>query len=142
MKVLILCTGNSCRSQMAHGFLQSFDKNLEVYSGGTEPAVQVNSKAMEMMKEVGIDISSHIPTHVNTYINQEWDYVITVCGDANESCPTFIGKVGKRLHIGFDDPSHATVCVTKSEMPLPVSTLLKSEKKYCQNALAVATAKK
>ena len=108
MKVLILCTGNSCRSQMAHGFLQSFDKNLEVYSGGTEPAVQVNSKAMEMMKEVGIDISSHIPTHVNTYINQEWDYVITVCGDANESCPTFIEKVGKRLHIGFDDPSHAT----------------------------------
>ena len=108
MRVLILCTGNSCRSQMAHGFLQSFDKNLEVYSGGTEPAVQVNSKAMEMMKEVGIDISSHIPTHVNTYINQEWDYVITVCGDANESCPTFIGKVGKRLHIGFDDPSHAT----------------------------------
>lgn len=60
MKVLILCTGNSCRSQMAHGFLQSFDKHLEVYSGGTEPAVQVNSKAMEMMKEVGIDISSHI----------------------------------------------------------------------------------
>lgn len=108
MKVLILCTGNSCRSQMAHGFLQSFDKHLEVYSGGTEPAVQVNSKAMEMMKEVGIDISSHIPTHVNAYINQEWDYVITVCGDANESCPTFIGKVGKRLHIAFDDPSHAT----------------------------------
>ena len=108
MKVLILCTGNSCRSQMAHGFLQSFDKNLEVYSGGTEPAVQVNSKAMEMMKEVGIDISSHIPTHVNTYINQEWDYVITVCGGANESCPMFTGKVNKRLHIGFDDPSHAT----------------------------------
>ena len=138
---------------MAHGFLQSFDKHLEVYSGGTEPAVQVNSKAMEMMKEVGIDISSHIPTHVNAYINQEWDYVITVCGDANESCPTFIGKVGKRLHIAFDDPSHATgtlefidsefrLCVTKSEMPLPVSTLLKSEKKNCQNALAVATAKK
>ena len=153
MKVLILCTGNSCRSQMAHGFLQSFDKNLEVYSGGTEPAVQVNSKAMEMMKEVGIDISSHIPTHVNTYINQEWDYVITVCGDANESCPTFIGKVGnvfisaltilhtQQVHWSLLTRSFA-VCVTKSEMPLPVSTLLKSEKKYCQNALAVATAKK
>ena len=108
---------------------------------------------MEMMKEVGIDISSHIPTHVNTYINQEWDYVITVCGDANESCPTFIGKVGKRLHIGLTilhtQQVHWSlltrsfaVCVTKSEMPLPVSTLLKSEKKYCQNALAVATAKK
>ena len=60
------------------------------------------------MKEVGIDISNHIPTHVNTYLDSEWDYVITVCGGANESCPAFTGKVGKRLHIGFDDPSHAT----------------------------------
>lgn len=64
--------------------------------------------AVEVMKEVGIDISSHVPTHVNTYLDQEWDYVITVCGGANESCPAFTGKVGKRLHIGFDDPSHAT----------------------------------
>jgi arsenate reductase len=107
MKVLILCTGNSCRSQMAHGFLQSFDKNLEVYSGGTEPAAQVNAKAVEVMKEVGIDISSHVPTNVNTYLDQEWDYVITVCGGANESCPMFTGKVRNRLHIGFDDPSEA-----------------------------------
>ena len=60
MKVLILCTGNSCRSQMAHGFLQSFDHTIEVYSGGTEPAAQVNAKTVEMMKEVGIDISSHV----------------------------------------------------------------------------------
>lgn len=108
MKILILCTGNSCRSQMAHGFLQSFDKNIEVSSGGTEPAAQVNVKALEVMKEVGIDISSHVPTHVNTFLGRDWDYVITVCGGANESCPAFIGKVGKRLHIGFDDPSHAT----------------------------------
>ncbi len=107
MRILILCTGNSCRSQMAHGFLQSFDKNLEVYSGGTEPAARVNPKAVEVMMEVGIDISSHVPVHVNTYLNQEWDYVITVCGGANEGCPAFIGKVGKRMHIGFDDPSHA-----------------------------------
>ena len=102
MKVLILCTGNSCRSQMAHGFLQSFDHTIEVYSGGTEPAAQVNAKAVEMMKEVRIDISSHVPTHVNTYLDQEWDYVITVCGGANENCPTFSGKVGKRLHIGLE----------------------------------------
>ena len=107
MRVLILCTGNSCRSQMARGFLQSFDASLEVFSGGTEPAQQVNPKAVEVMKEAGIDISGHVPTHVNTYLNQEWDYVITVCGGANESCPAFTGKVGKRLHIGFDDPSHA-----------------------------------
>lgn len=108
MRILILCTGNSCRSQMAHGFLQSFDPNLEVYSGGTKPAAQVNAKAAEVMKEVGIDIGSHIPTHVDCYLQQEWDYVITVCSGANENCPAFTGKVGKRLHIGFDDPSHAT----------------------------------
>lgn len=108
MRILILCTGNSCRSQMAHGFLQSFDKDIEVYSAGTEPAARVNAKAVEIMNEAGIDISSHVPTHVNTYLDQEWDYVITVCGGANESCPAFTGKVGKRMHIGFDDPSHAT----------------------------------
>ena len=77
------------------------------YSGGTEPAAQVNAKAVEVMKEVGIDISSHVPVHVDTYLDQEWDYVITVCGGANESCPAFTGKVGKRMHIGFDDPSKA-----------------------------------
>lgn len=107
MRVLILCTGNSCRSQMAHGFLQSFDQSIEVYSGGTQPVSQVNPIAVEVMKEVGIDISHHTPTHVNTYLNQEWDYVITVCGGANENCPAFLGKVGRRIHIGFDDPSHA-----------------------------------
>lgn len=108
MKILILCTGNSCRSQMAHGFLQSFDSSLEVYSGGTDPAPQVNAKAIEVMKETGIDISTHVPTHVNTYLNEAWDYVITVCSGANESCPAFAGKVDQRLHIGFDDPSPAT----------------------------------
>lgn len=108
MKVLILCTGNSCRSQMAHGFLQSFDENIKVYSGGTAPATQVNAKAVEVMKEVEIDISSHVPTHVNTYLHQEWDYVITVCGGAHESCPMFTGNVRHRLHIGFDDPATAT----------------------------------
>lgn len=108
MKILILCTGNSCRSQMAHGFLQSFDSSLEVYSGGTDPAPQVNAKAIEVMKEAGIDISTHVPTHVNTYLNEAWDYVITVCSGANESCPAFAGKVDQRLHIGFDDPSHTT----------------------------------
>jgi arsenate reductase len=107
MKVLILCTGNSCRSQMAHGFLQSFDKSITVCSAGTEPARQVNSKAVQVMKEAGIDISHHTPKMVDKYINDEWDYVITVCDDANETCPVFIGKVKHRLHIGFEDPSHA-----------------------------------
>jgi len=106
MKVLILCTGNSCRSQIAHGLLQSFDKHLIVCSAGTEPAKQVNQKAVSVMKEIGIDISSHYPKLVDTYINDEWDYVITVCDHANETCPVFIGKVKHRLHMGFQDPSN------------------------------------
>ena len=107
MKVLILCTGNSCRSQMAQGLLQSFDQVLTVCSAGTEPAGQVNQKAVKVMQEIGIDISSHTPKMVDQYLNEEWDYVITVCDDANETCPAFIGKVKHRLHIGFEDPSHA-----------------------------------
>lgn len=107
MKVLILCTGNSCRSQMAHGFLQSFDNRIEVASAGTEASGKLNQGAVKAMKEIGIDISHHTSDQVDKYLGQEWDYVITVCGGANESCPTFIGKVKKRLHIGFDDPSHA-----------------------------------
>lgn len=71
MRILILCTGNSCRSQMAHGFLKSFDDSLEVYSGGTEPAERVNPKAVEVMKEAGVDISNHVPVNVQTYIDKE-----------------------------------------------------------------------
>ena len=108
MRVLILCTGNSCRSQMAHGFLQSFDKSLEVHSAGTNPALEVNPQAVQVMLEAGIDISAHTPKRVEIYLNEEWDYVITVCGGANETCPIFTGKVGKRLHIGFDDPANST----------------------------------
>lgn len=108
MKILILCTGNSCRSQMAHGFLQSFDKNLTVRSAGTEASGKLNQKAVEVMLEIGIDISHHTSDSVDLFLKDEWDYVITVCGGANEVCPAFIGKVKHRLHIGFDDPSHAT----------------------------------
>jgi len=107
MRILILCTGNSCRSQMAHGFLQSFDKNIEVFSAGTEASGQLNEKAVLAMKEIGMDISYHTSDSVEKYLGEEWDYVITVCGGANENCPAFIGKVKHRLHIGFDDPSHA-----------------------------------
>jgi len=108
MKVLILCTGNSCRSQMAHGFLQSFDKNIGVYSAGTNPAKNVNDKAITVMREVGIDISQHKPKSVEIYLDEVWDYVITVCDDANETCPVFLGSVKQRMHIGFEDPSHAS----------------------------------
>ncbi|WP_346854763.1 arsenate reductase ArsC [uncultured Draconibacterium sp.] len=107
MKVLILCTGNSCRSQMAHGFLQSFDQRIQVESAGTEASGKLNQKAVKAMAEIGLDISGHTSDSVEKYLNDEWDYVITVCGGANESCPAFIGKVKTRLHMGYDDPSHA-----------------------------------
>ena len=106
-KILILCTGNSCRSQMAHGFLQSFDSRLEVFSAGTKPAEKVNQTAVKVMSELGIDISNHVPQNVDNQIGKEWDYVITVCGSAKETCPIFSGKVKHRLHIGFEDPSEA-----------------------------------
>lgn len=92
---------------MAHGILQSLDAELQVFSGGTKPAERVNPKAVEVVKEIGLDISCHTPHNVSEYLNEPWDYVITVCGGANESCPAFVGKVANRLHIGFDDPSDA-----------------------------------
>jgi len=108
MKILILCTGNSCRSQMAQGFVQSFNNDLVVCSAGTEPANQVNPRAVVVMREEGIDISRHTPAHVDVYLKDEWDYVITVCDHANETCPLFTGKVKHRLHIGFEDPAAMT----------------------------------
>jgi len=108
MKILILCTGNSCRSQMAQGFLQSFDKKNEIFSAGTFPTLRVSSNAIKVMGEAGIDISKNLPKNVSQYLNVEWDYVITVCDDANETCPVFIGKVKHRIHMGFEDPSNAT----------------------------------
>jgi len=93
---------------MAHGFLQSFDSNLKVSSAGTEASGKLNERAVLVMKEVGVDISHHTSDSVELYLGEEWDYVITVCGGANESCPAFMGKVKNRLHIGFDDPSHTT----------------------------------
>ena len=108
MKILILCTGNSCRSQMAEGFLKAFDDKLEVFSAGTEPTSQVHPKAIVVMQERGINLNDNYPKNVDQFLNQEFDYVITVCGGAKESCPTFMGKVKNRLHIGFEDPADAT----------------------------------
>lgn len=107
-KILILCTGNSCRSQMAEEFLKSIDPELAVYSAGTNPSKQVHPKAILVMKEVGIDLSKNYPKLVDQFITEPFDYVITVCDNAKETCPLFIGKVGKQLHIGFDDPAEAT----------------------------------
>lgn len=106
-RILILCTGNSCRSQMAEGFLKSFDPSLEVFSAGTKAAPKVSSKAIQAMDELGIDISHHYPKTVDQFLSLSFDYVITVCGNAKETCPVFTGKVKNRLHIGFDDPAEA-----------------------------------
>lgn len=93
---------------MAQGFLKSFDDKIEVESAGTQPASKVNSKAVIAMKESGIDISKNSPKSVDNFLNDEWDYVITVCDTAKETCPVFIGKVKHRMHFGFEDPSNST----------------------------------
>lgn len=108
MKILIICTGNSCRSQMAEGFLRSFDLRLEVYSAGTKPEKEVNPFAVSVMKESFIDISRQRPSHIAVFQNENFDIVITVCDHAKEICPVFTGKVNKQIHIGFTDPADAT----------------------------------
>ena len=107
-KILILCTGNSCRSQMAEAILKSINHQLQVYSAGTKPADQVHPKAVQVMAEIGIDISKSYPKPVEQFLGMPFDYVITVCDNAKESCPVFGGRVKKQLHIGFDDPAEAT----------------------------------
>ncbi|NOX84595.1 MAG: arsenate reductase ArsC [Chlorobi bacterium] len=108
IKILILCTGNSCRSQMAEGFLKSFEPHLDVYSAGTAPSGKVHPLAIKVMKEEGIDINSGYPKHVDEFVKYDFDYVITVCDGAREACPVFTGNVKHRLHIGFEDPAEAT----------------------------------
>jgi len=106
-KILILCTGNSCRSQIAHGFLKTFLADLaEVYSAGVETH-GVNLKAIQVMKEEDIDLSNHTSNHLGEYQAIEFDYIITVCDHAKEKCPLFSGK-GERLHFNFPDPAKAT----------------------------------
>jgi arsenate reductase len=107
MKILIICTGNSCRSQMAEGFLKSLNNKLEVFSAGTKPESETNPNAVKVMKETGIDISSQVPKNVDLFKDKSFDYVITVCDSAKESCPVFTGDVKNRLHIGFEDPAAA-----------------------------------
>ncbi len=108
MKILILCTGNTCRSQMAEGFLKALDDTLEVCSAGTAPGQKVHPVAIAVMREKGIDLSNNYPKPVEKFIRTPFDYVITVCDGAKEACPVFAGAVKHRLHIGFDDPAEAT----------------------------------
>ena len=105
-KVLVLCTGNSCRSQMAHGYLDFFaEGGLEVFSAGIQTH-GVNQKAIAVMKEDGVDISHHTSNNVNEYLDIEFDFVITVCDSARENCPYFPSKV-KTFHYDFPDPAKA-----------------------------------
>ncbi len=106
-KILIFCTGNSCRSQMAEGFLKSFNNEIEVYSAGTNPEKRINPLTVKVMSEVGINISLNKPKNVNLFVEKVFDYVITVCDNAKESCPIFLGKIGETIHIGFEDPAEA-----------------------------------
>jgi len=111
-RVLILCTGNSCRSQMAEGVLRHYGgSRYEVFSAGTKPS-SVNPIAIQVMKEIGIDILEHRSKHVDEFKGQSFDYVITVCDNAKEACPFFPGNT-KRLHWEFPDPPHGAV-VTES----------------------------
>ncbi len=107
MRILIVCTGNSCRSQMAAGFLKALNLKLEVYSGGTKPSNKTNPNAIKVMHELGIDISNSVPRNVSEYVSLDFDYVITVCDNAKEVCPIFLGSVKNSLHMGFDDPFDA-----------------------------------
>lgn len=105
--VLILCTGNSCRSHMAEGILQASAGDLvEVHSAGSKPAGYVHPKAIQVLKEIGIDISDHTSKDMNTFLDRKIATVITVCGNADKACPVFLGQLN-RYHWGFDDPAHA-----------------------------------
>ena len=102
-KILFLCTGNACRSQMAEGWARQLKGDvIEAFSAGVEPH-GLNPLAVQVMREAGVDISGHRSKHVDELKDVRFDYVVTVCGNANEACPVFPGNV-KRIHVGFDDP--------------------------------------
>ena len=106
--VLILCTGNSCRSHLAEGILRHAAGDLlDIHSAGSNPSGYVHPKAIQVMKEIGIDISGHSSKHMNEFLDRKVETVITVCGNADQACPMFPGQVN-RYHWGFDDPAHAT----------------------------------
>ena len=107
-KVLVLCTGNSCRSQMAEGLINTrLSDRYEAFSAGTKPSGYVHPKAIEAMAELGIDLSENVSKSTEIFQGTYFDYVITVCGSAEEDCPAWLDNAGNRVHIGFDDPADA-----------------------------------
>jgi arsenate reductase (thioredoxin) len=115
LKVLFLCTGNSCRSQMAEGWTRYLKSDvIDAYSAGVEPH-GMNLRAVKVMSEAGVELSGQVSKHIDALQGIEFDYVITLCDQANESCPFFPGKT-RRLHMGFDDPPKlAADCRTEEE---------------------------
>ncbi|MBT7014189.1 MAG: arsenate reductase ArsC [Actinobacteria bacterium] len=107
MKIIVICTGNTCRSQIAEGLLKSKYPEAEIYSAGTHPEIQVNPYAVKAMAEVGYDISKQYPKLVTDFINEEFDYVLTVCDSAQETCPVF-PNAKNRVHNSFVDPSRSS----------------------------------
>jgi arsenate reductase len=126
--ILILCTGNSCRSQLAEGYLRHFaGEKARIYSAGIETH-GVNPRAIAVMAEVGLDISCHTSNHVDEYNGIQFDYLITVCDNANEACPYFPGQV-TRFHYNFPDPAKATG--TEEEIMLEFRKVRDMIKNYC-----------
>jgi arsenate reductase (thioredoxin) len=105
LKILVICTGNSARSQMVEGFLKHYKKEWKIHSAGTSPK-GLNSLAVEVMSEIGIDISNYKSKNIDLFLNKQFDYVITVCDNAKESCPVFPGNA-KYLHWSLKDPADA-----------------------------------
>ena len=132
-KILVLCTGNSCRSQIAEGYLRHFAKGkAEIYSAGIETH-GVNPRAIAVMKEDGIDISHHTSNNIEEYRNIDFDFVITVCDNAKERCPFFPSKA-KKFHYDFPDPAKATG--TEEEIKKQFATVRDMIKDYCKNFVA------
>ncbi len=104
MRILIICRANSCRSQMAEAILKRLDPDLIVESAGPEPAEVVHPLTIQAMAEIEIDISQSSTTNINQFVNEDWDFVITVCDIAKETCPAFLGNVKNSLYLKFEDP--------------------------------------
>lgn len=128
--ILVLCTGNSCRSQMAHGYLNYYQKDLaNVYSAGIETH-GLNPGAVAIMKEDGVDISHHTSNHVDEYQGIDWDYIITVCDHAKENCPFIPAKNAQRIHQNFTDPSK--VSGTEQEIQEAFLKTRNQIKEFCE----------
>ena len=105
-KILFLCTGNSCRSQMAEGF--AHEMGWDAYSAGTKPEIEVNPFSVKVMAEISVDISQYIPEPISKYLDGNFDIIATVCDNAREACPIFTGSCKQKIHRGFIDPADAT----------------------------------